>query len=189
MVKARFTVAILIILLMLMTMLIPFCIAVTGWNKTYGGSGNDEARCVIQTSDGGYLLAGYTNSSGAGGYDALIIKTDANGNVQWNKTYGGTKDDRAFRIIETSDGNYAFAGTMGKVESSYFHEEWLVKIDSSGNKLWEQTYMGLSDVVALFQTNDGGYVIGANGGTIKTDSNGGEPRADRLYRPENLVAA
>ena len=83
---------------------LPFGSASTGWSKTYGGAGDDEAMCVIQTDDGGYAVAGYTNSSGVGGFDAWLVKTDAYGNVQWDKTYGGTGIDKAFKVIQTNDG-------------------------------------------------------------------------------------
>jgi len=69
-----------------------------------------HAYSVVQTSDGGYALAGGTNSFGAGGHDFWLVKTDSVGNMQWNKTYGGTNSDRPFFMILTSDGGYAMAG-------------------------------------------------------------------------------
>ena len=81
------------------------------WNKTYGGTGTDTGISVFQTSDGGYALAGYTNSFGAGGKDVWLVKTDAAGNMQWNKTYGGTGADYGITVIQTSDGGYAIAGS------------------------------------------------------------------------------
>ncbi len=80
------------------------------WVKTYGGTGDDEAYSLVQTSDGGYALAGYTNSYGAGGYDVWLIKTDSFGNIQWNTTYGGTGNDYAYSLIITNDGGFAIAG-------------------------------------------------------------------------------
>ncbi len=80
------------------------------WDKTFGGTGDDRAWSVQQTSDGGYILAGQTNSYGAGDYDVLLIKTDANGNEQWNKTSGGIGDDAAYSVQQTMDGGYILAG-------------------------------------------------------------------------------
>ncbi len=74
------------------------------------GNHVDEAYSIQQTSDGGYIVAGYTYFFGAGGWDAWIIKLDAKGNVQWQKTYGGKDDDEAYSIQQTSDGGYIVAG-------------------------------------------------------------------------------
>ena len=80
------------------------------WARTYGGSEDDVAKCVIQASDGGFVLAGYTNSYGAGGSDMYLVKTDSNGNMQWNTTYGGAADDGASCVLQSSDGGYVLAG-------------------------------------------------------------------------------
>ncbi len=83
------------------------------WNRTYGGMSEDQAqisKCVVQTSDGGYALAGYTESFGAGWADFWLVKTDSAGNEEWNQTYGGSNDDLAYSVIETSDWGYAIAG-------------------------------------------------------------------------------
>ncbi|MFZ8825541.1 MAG: hypothetical protein ACO2OT_01700, partial [Candidatus Caldipriscus sp.] len=83
------------------------------WAKTYGGTSHDWASSVQQTSDGGYIVAGYTGSFGAGWEDIFLIKTDANGNIQWAKTYGGTSIDGAYFVQQTSDGGYIMAGYTG----------------------------------------------------------------------------
>ena len=77
------------------------------WNKTYGGTGADTGCAVVQNSDGGYAIAGRTASFGAGGNDIWLIKTDATGNMLWNKTYGGTGTEQANAMVQTSDGGYA----------------------------------------------------------------------------------
>jgi hypothetical protein len=129
------------------------------WNKTYGGAADDRTYSVIQTSDGGYALAGYTGSYGAGGYDVWLIKTDANGNAQWNRTYGGKDYDYAWSMIQTSDGSYAIAGYTGSGVSSY--DVYFVKTDANGNMQWNKTYGGMSYdwAYCVIETNDGGYAI------------------------------
>jgi len=150
------------------------------WNKTYGGTGWEYAYDLVQTSDGGYALAGYTQSYGAGGGDAWLVKTDANGNMEWNKTYGGTSSDYAKALVQTIDGGYALAGStesFGAGAADY----WLVKSDAEGNVQWNKTYGGTGDdkAEALVQTSDGGYALAGGSGSfgtadfwlVKTDEN------------------
>ena len=137
---------------------------ITEWNKTYGGAGNDFFDCIIQTSDGGYALAGNTDSFGAGDDDFWLVKTDADGNMEWNKTYdsGWTEDPRA--VIQTSDGGYALAGRIFYSVDRY-DDPWLVKTDSDGNMEWNRTYSGpLNEhrFSSLVQTSDGGYALVGN---------------------------
>ena len=136
----------------------------TEWNRTYGGTGDESAQALVQTSDGGYALAGVTGSFGAGESDFWLVKTDANGNEEWNKTYGGTGSDFARALVRTVDGGYALAGSTASFGAGYW-DIWLVKIDAAGNEEWNQTYGGTSDdgVGALVQTVDGGYALA--GGT------------------------
>ena len=155
----------------------------TLWTKTYGGTGSDQAYAVQQTSDGGYIVAGLTWSSGAGSCDVYLVKTDSSGNTLWTKTYGGTGIDQAYAVQQTSDGGYIVAGlTYSFGAGSY--DVYLVKTDSSGNTLWLKTYggTGSDQAFAVQQTSDGGYIVagitdsfGAGGSDaylIKTDSNG-----------------
>ena len=105
---------------------------IQGWNKTYGGTGDDVADALVQTSDGGYALAGYTKSFGAGSHDFWLVKTDSAGNAQWNKTYGGTSMDYATALVKTVDGGYALAGYTRSFGVG-LNDFWLVKTDASGN--------------------------------------------------------
>jgi hypothetical protein len=100
--------------------------------KTYGGTGWDSASSVQQTSDGGYIVAGYTYSFGAGWGDIFLIKTDANGNIIWAKTYGGTDYDRASSVQQTSYGGYIVAGETRSFGAGYF-DIILIKTDANGN--------------------------------------------------------
>jgi uncharacterized delta-60 repeat protein len=154
------------------------------WAKTYGGTDGDYAYSVQQTSDGGYIIAGYTRSFGAGGSDILLIKTDANGNIIWAKTYGGTSGDVAYSIQQTFDGGYILAGYTASFGAGSW-DIFLVKTDANGNIIWAKTYGGTSSDTAysVQQTSDGGYIIAGytrSFGTgwdedvilIKTDANG-----------------
>jgi hypothetical protein len=130
------------------------------WNKTYGGTGTDQGDSVIQTSDGGYAITGYSNSFGTN-YDVLLVKTDANGVMQWNKTYGGTGIDHAFSLVQTSDGGYAVAGITISFGSGGY-DVYLVKTDASGTMQWNKTYGGTGHDYgySLILTNDGEFAIG-----------------------------
>jgi hypothetical protein len=128
------------------------------WSRTYGGASDDSAEAVVQTSDGGYALAGYTQSFGAGSYDFWLIKTNKYGEIEWNQTYGRTGLDRAYALVETSDGGYALAGDTSFGAS-------LVKTDVYGNMEWNKTYSGLQ-AYALIETADGGFALAGYTRTI-----------------------
>jgi len=153
------------------------------WAKTYGGTSDDLAYSVQQTSDGGYIVAGYTRSFGAGGRDAFLVKTDANGNIQWAKTYGGTSDEGAYSVQQTSDGGYIVAGYTESFGAGYA-DAFLIKTDANGNVIWAKTYggTGYDKASSVQQTSDGGYIVAGytesfSAGYIdvflvKTDANG-----------------
>jgi hypothetical protein len=132
------------------------------WAKTYGGKGSEVATSVRQTADGGYIVAGYTTSFGAGKGDIFLIKTDANGNIIWAKTYGGEFDDKASSVQQTSDGGYIVAGHIGVLFDAYM-DILLIKTDAKGNIQWAKTY-GEADTIdreaySVQQTSDGGYIL------------------------------
>jgi hypothetical protein len=152
------------------------------WTKTIGGSDLDVATSIIQSSDGGYVVAGGTSSFGAGSADMYVVKLDANGNVIWTKTIGGGSDDGAASIIQSSDGGYVVAGSSDSFGAGSY-DIYVVKLDSSGNVIWTKTIGGSDWDVArsIIQSSDGGYVVagytgsfGAGGDiyVVKLDSGG-----------------
>ncbi len=130
------------------------------WDKTFGGSSSDEAKAIIETRDGGYLVAGFTESYGNGWDDIWLIKIDKNGNKIWDKTFGGSDNDRASAIIETRDRGYLLAGFTRSYGNGW-DDIWLIKIDKNGNKLWDKTFGGSKHDIAnaIIETRDGGYLV------------------------------
>jgi hypothetical protein len=130
------------------------------WDQTFGGTIFDGGNSVQQTSDSGYIVAGYTGSYGAGSYDFWLVRTDTAGNRLWDQTFGGTDHDGCNSVQQTSDGGYVLAGHTRSTGSGDF-DFWLVKTDASGNKLWDRTFGGANfdQCTSVLQTSDGGYVV------------------------------
>jgi len=132
----------------------------TLWTKTYGGADYDKGESVAQTSDRGYIIAGWTYSYGAGYTDVYLIKTDSLGDTLWTKTYGGTGYDEGHSVAQTSDGGYIIAGRTDSFGAGYY-DVYFIKTDSLGDTLWTRTYGGTEDDhgQSVAQTSDGGYII------------------------------
>jgi hypothetical protein len=139
------------------------------WAKTYRRTLDNYAYSVQQTSDGGYIVAGRTLSSSASSWDVFLIKTDANGNIQWAKTYGGTDWDEASSVQQTSDGGYIVAGLT---YSFGVGDIFLIKTDANGNIIWTKTYGGTNYDYAysVQQTSDGGYIVAGSTDSFGADS-------------------
>ncbi len=158
------------------------------WNKTYGGSGCDVALSVQQTSDGGYIMTGYTEFFlGHELYDIWLIKTDSNGNEEWNKKFFRIGKEMGYEVHQTSDGGYIIVGTIEYFTKTrgplYPFDVWLIKTDSNGNEEWNKKFGRITiseGCYSVDQTSDGGYILagyttaGENSDIllIKTDSNG-----------------
>lgn len=130
------------------------------WTRTYGGNSYDYGRSVQQTEDGGYVIAGETNSFGSGSNDVFLIKTDASGNLQWTHTYGGSDWDYGYSVQKTADGGYVIAGATFSYGSGK-NDFYLVKTDTQGNLQWSRAYGGAGDDYgySVQQTTDGGYIL------------------------------
>ena len=159
------------------------------WQKTYGGEEDDYLHSVHQTTDGGYIVGGWTKSFGAGDYDFWILKLDSNGNVLWQKTYGGSQLDRVTSLKQTSDDGYIVAG-FTKSFGAGENDIWVLKLQANGDIVWQRTYGGNSSEYpyTIDQTIDGGFILGgktysfSDGGylLLKLNSNGDIPGCDMI---------
>ncbi|KAA1243505.1 T9SS type A sorting domain-containing protein [Aquimarina sp. RZ0] len=154
----------------------------TNFQKTYGGSNDDFGLSAHQTTDGGYILFGQTSSFGNGFQDMYLVKTDAQGDEQWSKTYGGTDWEFGISAQQTKDGGYILCGAYGGIDDDFLS---LIKTDPDGNEIWNKKYSGTVDRdVGQFvqQTIDGGFIaVGFTGASpnehiymVKTDRDGNE---------------
>lgn len=164
------------------------------WEKTIGGINDDRFSTILQTSDGGFILGGKSNSgisgdkteTNKGGWDFWIVKLDAAGNITWDKTLGGTDEDHFYTIQQTAEGGYILGGNSlsgisgDKTQPSKGGGDyWIIKLNSSGNKLWDKTIGGnLNDIlISIKQTSDGNYILGGESQSVisgdKTQSSKG----------------
>lgn len=134
------------------------------WDRTFGGfvsSAGDGGWSVNETDDGGYIVAGYTKSYGAGGKDLWLIKTDSAGKKQWDKTFGGSEDDVGMSVIQAADGGYVVAGRTASYGSGK-DDVWLLKADFEGREMWNKTFGGAEDDVGfqVLELDDGYAIVG-----------------------------
>ncbi|MFK7809795.1 MAG: gliding motility-associated C-terminal domain-containing protein [Saprospiraceae bacterium] len=171
------------------------------WQKNYGGSNSDRAESIEQTSDGGYIVAGYSSSQSGdvsenyGNFDYWVLRLDSNGELIWERNYGGSGADYGYSIAQTADGGFVFAGSsisddLDITDNNGLYDYWIVRTDGNGDILWQNNYGGESEERAwhIAPASDGGFIIGGytfsvggdignnNGGTdywiVKIDASG-----------------
>jgi len=141
------------------------------WSKTFGGSSEDQIVSVFKNSDGSFTLSGFSSSrdgdlpENKGSFDGWILKIDASGNKLWSKSYGGSDEDNLNGIIQMADGSYILAGNTksnnGDISlNKGALDEWIIKVDATGNKVWVKTYGGANDeyITSIVNTGNGGFI-------------------------------
>ncbi len=130
------------------------------WQKTYGGSGSENAYSIQKINDGGYIVAGVTLSFGAGDPDFWVLKLESDGTIEWQRTYGGIKSETANSILQTFDGGYVVAGVTTSFGAGNV-DVWILKLDILGGIEWQKTYGGSQneEVFSVHQTVNGGYIV------------------------------
>ncbi len=145
------------------------------WDVSYGGVSTEYLKDMEPTADGGYILTGYSRGASGdrteefGDYDGWVVKTDANGALEWQKSYGGSDRDFLYGGIQTSDGGYIFTGETASYEGNLAdnhgaRDVWMIRTDASGNVIWERTYGGSHTDTGfnIIELSDGSFVIGAS---------------------------
>ena len=136
------------------------CPAQEKFARAVGGMGNDEGGSFVQTTDGGYFVAGYTGSFGAGDRDLFLVKFSSSGSLEWAEAVGGTLIDLGYSVIQTTDGGYAVTGYTGSFGVGYT-DLFLVKFDYTGSLDWSRVVGGTSydNGNSVIQTTDCGYIV------------------------------
>jgi hypothetical protein len=135
------------------------------WSKSFGGEEREHGLSVFQTHDGGYVIAGDTNSSGAGKGDVYLIRTDPRGNRLWSRTFGGKEKESGTCVQETRSGGYVICGSTASFGAGG-EDIYLIRTNRSGKTLWTRTYGDIYDDSGgcVQQTPDGGFVLGGTWG-------------------------
>jgi hypothetical protein len=154
------------------------------WSKAFGGTSAESGLSVQITNDGGYIIAGTTNSFGAGANDIYLVKTDSGGLITWTKAFGGTHYDQPSVVQQTTDGGYIIGGWSQSFNASQVTDAYLIKTDANGNLIWSKIFGGVNydNGHSVQQTSDGGYILCGSTRSfgigwddiylIKTDANG-----------------
>ncbi len=169
------------------------------WNNSYARAYSAEARSILQTADGGYIAAGYTGSQN-NSKDYWILKIDAGGAVQWQKTFGGSYDDEAYSIYPTKENGiangYIVAGTTSSDDEDVtggaegWFNYWVVKLDINGNLVWQKKLEASQRPYSIKQTNDGGYIIAGDSPTYYNQiANPNDPYDESAFNVIKLNAS
>jgi hypothetical protein len=168
----------------------------TRFRECFGGSDDEEAYFVEETSDNGYIATGYTKSSGSGQKDLLLLKVDSLGNEEWSKTYGDSLNEEGYCVRQTTDGGYVVVGYT-ESHGAGGADVWLLKTNASGDLTWSRTHGGSCGEVghSVLQTPDGGYILSGQTGTygagvvdiylVKTDQDGLIGVEEKDYRVQD----
>jgi hypothetical protein len=130
------------------------------WNQTFGGPEADYCHTIIHTNDEGFVLVGRTHSFGAGDSDICLVKIDNQGEIEWNKTYGGSRAESGNDAIMTSDGGYIIVGGTEPYGDGN-SDIWIIKTNSLGEIEWDQTYGGIYEdrAMGVIMDSTGGYAV------------------------------
>jgi len=161
------------------------------WQSSLGGSSGDYANCIQQTFDDGYIVSGYSASDDGdvignhGGLDYWIVKLNSFGEIEWQNSLGGSLDDYAYSIEQTGDGGYIVAGESASNDGDIIGNRggidyWIVKLDSSGSILWQRSLGGSLDDVAesIQQTSDDGFIVAGKTASYDGDVSGNHGNGD-----------
>jgi hypothetical protein len=161
------------------------------WAKAFGGTSADWASSIITTSDGGYLVAGYSSSTDGdftenkGGLDVALLKLDASGNKQWTKTYGGANTDMARFLVATADGGYVVVASTnsinGDVTGNHGSDDyWVLKVDGTGTKQWANAFGGSTEdhAYSIVLAPDGGFLVAGYSQSTNGDMTGNHGNFD-----------
>ncbi|HYV93478.1 MAG TPA: T9SS type A sorting domain-containing protein [Chitinophagales bacterium] len=174
------------------------------WQKSLGGSSEDYGTFVQQTTDGGFVVAGYSYSNDGdvsgnhGGYDYWIVKLGTSGNLVWQKSFGGSEDEGALSVQQTTDGGFIVAGfsqsSDGDVSGNHGgNDDWVLKLDAAGNLVWQKSLGGSGNdyAIAIQQTTDGGFVVAgysdSNDGDVSVNQGGLDYWIVKLDTAGNLI--
>ena len=172
------------------------------WEKSFGGKQAEYLLDAIPTPDYGFILAGSSLSDKSGNkeaerkgnYDYCLWKISENGNIDWQKSFGGSNNDMLMSTQATKDGGYILAGTsdspmnFDKTDATIGQQDlWIIRLDAGGNPLWQKTIGGLAEeqLGCIVQTSDGGYIIGASSASDKYLSKKSESNKNTLYKDSN----
>ena len=139
------------------------------WSQTYGGEAQDNGWSIHEIEGGDFMLFGFTHSSGAGGLDFYLIRTDPDGQVLWEATYGGEDDEYGWALSPTDDGGFVLAGQTESYGSGDI-DGYLIKVDDSGELQWSQTYGGPDEdrLFSIDLCDDGGFILTGTSGQSST---------------------